>query len=144
MSAKPTAPGFGPAPTPRKRPGPQVMADIQASTAPLGQFQRSTAQPQPAEPAPIAPPHLDPEPIPPQPEPQPQPTAAPAPQVDEKRWTVKFEVTQAAYEAMLTMCARRGITMKRFCLEMAKREGLPIDLDAEPEDGRKIRGSRKR
>lgn len=143
MSSKPSAPPLGPAPTPRKRLDADAMARLQAETSDLGAFSRPGAGSQPSEPAPA-------------PAPAPPPTAAktpvrgkaasaaPEPAGEGKTWTVKFDVPQETYEAMVLMCARRGITMKRLCLEFVAQGGIPVDLDAAPDDGRRIRGSRKR
>ena len=150
MATKPEPLAFGPAPRPSPR-VPQALADqLSADTADLG-FGRATSTPD--TPAPQAAPDGAPAPAGTRPPPiaapkplarAPRPRAAfratrPEPAELAGSASLKFDVPGDLWTALKIEAAQRRVTVKFLVLEALSKQGYAVDLDAVPEDGRRLR-----
>ena len=134
---------FCPAPRPQRRLSPEEAEQLSADTADLG-FGRATSTPA-AEPAPAAaepqaravPPARA---LAPAPKPRPAPILArPKPAKLTGSASLKFDIPADLWTAMKVEAAQRRVTVKFLVLEALSKQGFTIDLDAIPEDGRRLR-----
>jgi hypothetical protein len=149
MSSKPAPLQFGPAPRPTPRVS-QAMADkLSAETADLG-FGRATSAPEtPAE----EPAGETPQPAVARSRPlaraKPLTRAArphtaarqtrPEPAELTGSASLKFDVPGDLWTALKIEAAQRRVTVKFLVLEALSKQGYAVDLEAVPEDGRRIR-----
>ena len=142
MTDKPAPFVFKPAP----RPTPRVTADVAErladATADLG-FTRPSSAPPVVEP--VAPtPSLKPAPRPAagRAASRTARTARPvkaAGAPSEASASLKFDVPEDLWTALKIEAAKRRVTVKFLVLEALSRQGYEVDLDAIPEDGRRLR-----
>jgi hypothetical protein len=146
MTSKPAPLEFGPAPRPTPRVSQALAEQLSAETADLG-FARATSTPAPgpdaeaslpagarSQPSALAKP--------------PARTARPRAAVRDARpqpveltgsASLKFDVPGDLWTALKIEAAQRRVTVKFLVLEALSKQGYAIDLEAVPEDGRRIR-----
>jgi len=150
MTEKPQPLAFGPTPRPKPRIS-QAQADqLSAETADLG-FGRVTSAPG-AAPAPMA--LSEPvETLSPAPAPRAPPSrlsaasrprsasapARPKPAAMAGSASLKFDVPGDLWTEMKVEAAKRRVTVKYLVLEALSKQGFAVDLEAVPEDGRRLR-----
>ena len=117
-------------PGPRPKITDEERARVADAVQGLGGFQdRPTAGPV------VQPPATAPAPEPPKSKAKPKP----APVTDAKGWSIKFDVSDEVYQALLLETVRKRVTMKYLMLEILHERGLPVDLENASKDGRRER-----
>jgi hypothetical protein len=150
MAEKTPALAFGP--TPRAKPRiSQAQADqLSAETADLG-FGRVTSAPGAG--AASSPPSTPLEAVPPAPEPRAPASRVSAPSKARSASastrpkpaalagsaSLKFDVPGDLWTEMKVEAAKRRVTVKYLVLEALSKQGFDVDLEAVPEDGRRLR-----
>jgi hypothetical protein len=149
MTEKATALIFGPAPRPKPRVSQALADQLSAETADLG-FGRASSPPA-AEPGP-SPPDEPLEALSPAPQPRAPAVrlgapskarastpARPRPAAVGGSASLKFEVPGDLWTEMKVEAAKRRVTVKYLVLEALSKQGFDVDLEAVPEDGRRLR-----
>jgi len=138
MTAKPSL-AFQPAPRPQPRTSPEDTKALQEATKDLG-FGRATSSPSPAiavEPRPASP-SKRPD------EPSKTPPRRRRPEVQQPEATkhgpsLKFSVPDEVWNELRLQALQRRVTVRFLVLEALAAKGYDVDLEAIPEDGRRIR-----
>ncbi len=150
MTTKPEPLAFGPAPRPSPRVSQEIADQLSAETADLG-FGRGTSTPD----AQTAQPATDDAPAPAGPRLRPLATAKPLARAARPRTalratrpepaentgsaSLKFDVPGDLWTALKIEAAQRRVTVKFLVLEALSKNGYAVDLEAVPEDGRRLR-----
>ena len=145
MTSKPNPLAFQPAPRPASRVYADMAERLADATADLG-FLRSSSSPSAAElkaPAPAGPSPRAPSAGPEGEERARSATAkpklpAPAPGAPGSA-SLKFDLPEDLWTELKIQAARRRVTVKFLVLEALSKQGYSVDLDAIPEDGRRLR-----
>jgi hypothetical protein len=150
MATKPEPLAFGPAPRPSPRVSQALADQLSAETADLG-FGRATSAPDAQTPEAAA----DSAPTPAEPGPRriaaakplarsaraPAAPSATRPEPAELTGSasLKFDVPGDLWTALKIEAAQRRVTVKFLVLEALSKQGYAVDLQAVPEDGRRLR-----
>jgi hypothetical protein len=146
MTEKATALTFGPAPRPKPRVSQALADQLSAETADLG-FGRASSPPATEPSRPEARVGAPPEPLAWAPavrlsapsRARASTSTRPKPAAVGGSASLKFEVPADLWTEMKVEAAKRRVTVKYLVLEALSKQGFDVDLEAVPEDGRRLR-----
>lgn len=143
MTDKIARPTFQPAPRPRPINDPATTEALKEATRDLGFGRPSHDAAQTPAPGPEIPAlALAPAPavISPRPDEKTDAMSArPEPQGDERTSSLKLEIDDPLSMALKLEAVRRRVTVKYLVLEALAAKGYPVDLERQPQDGRRLR-----